>query len=183
MNTEANNSKLSSFTRRLMVLPALVAAVTLASTGSASAQTAFQATVKAVPGNDLPCAQALCGSASIDGYGPAAWTFDLLTLPPGGQCSPYTGISTFQLLSGGGTLVLDEQGVVCTPGNSGNAARQDLFGAPITITTGWNVDTTGVYGTNTGVFAGLTGTGTATGKFDGPSFKDAYTGTLAPAAS
>jgi hypothetical protein len=186
MNTKANKSKLGTFTRRLMVLPALVVALSLASTGTASAQTAFQATVKDVPGNAGPCATTLCGSASIAGYGPAVWTFTVLTLNPGGlspQCSPYTAITTFQLLSGGGTLVLDEQGVACSPGNSGNAPRQDTFGFPWNlITASWNVDTTGVYGANTGAFAGLTGAGTATGKFDGPALRDAYTGSLAPAS-
>jgi hypothetical protein len=187
MNTKAKKSKLGTITRRLIVLPGLVVAVTLAFTAAASAQTAFQANVKAVPGNDWPCAGPVCGIASIAGYGPAAWTLDVLTVNPGGispQCSPYTGVGTFQLLNGDGTLVLDEQGIICTPGNSGNAPRQDPFGAPISlIAASWNVDTTGVYGANTGVFAGLTGTGTDTGKFDGPALKDAYTGTLTPAAS
>jgi hypothetical protein len=197
MNIRATKPTLGSSTRRLMALPALVVAISLAFTGAASAQTAFQATGNDSPRNEKTCVQTIpaiyvtanvvCSKTDIAGYGPAFWTDNILTVVPGDTpaCVAYTSVTTFQL-PGGDTLVLDEglPGTACSPGNSWNNPRNDPFGTPWPaggINANWTVDTTGVYGANTGVFAGGTGAGTMTGQYAGPEVKATYTGTLAPA--
>lgn len=66
----------------------------------------------------------------------------------------YTATTTFELLSGGGTLILDESGLVCAPGNSGSAPPQS-HGFPEYARSSWTVDPL-----SNGQFSGLTGSGT-----------------------
>lgn len=96
MNAQANNWKLGAFTRRLIVLPALVVAVSLAFTGAASAQTAFQASVKGNNPPPKPCpTTTFCGSANIAGYGPATWTLNgISTTPVSSGICPRTGLAS-----------------------------------------------------------------------------------------
>jgi hypothetical protein len=197
MNAERNKWKLGALARRLIVLPVLVAVVGLAFTAAASAQVAFQATVKGVNnplGNLGPCVQTIpstyvtthvfCGSTSIAGYGPVTWTLNATSVTPvSSACFDYTGITTFQLLSGDGTLVVDESAQACAPGSSGSAPSQDYFRAPLFANASWTVDpaTTGPLA-STGVFAGVSGAGTDTLQSGGPQLTGTYTGTLVPRA-
>jgi hypothetical protein len=165
------------------VVAAVAVAVTPASAG-ASTVSVFQAKIKYVSPipKPLPCAQTLCGTGTVDGYA-GIWEFNLLSFPSGpvAPCSPYTALSTF-VTRDGSTLVVDEKGTVCTPGNSGSAPRTgNPFVAPWTdITGGWQVDATSLAaGPNTGVFAGVTGgAGSDSAQITGPEGKVAYTGTL-----
>jgi hypothetical protein len=183
MNAQANNWKLGAFTRRLIVLPALVVAVSLAFTGAAYAQTAFQASVKGNNPPPKPCpTTTFCGSANIAGYGPATWTLNGISTTPvsSGICPrtglvpafTYTATTTFELLNGGGTLILDESGLVCAPGNSGSAPPQS-HGFPEYASSSWTVDPL-----SNGQFSGLTGSGTDALHAAGAHFSGTYTGTL-----
>ena len=162
MNAKANKRKLSAFARRVIVWPALVVAVSLAFTGVASAQTPFQATVKANGPGPAGCAF-ICGTADIAGYGQATWTWT----PPsdfapvnGPQCIPYgdQGIFaqvTFVLPDAlNSTLVLNERGSVCTPGGSNSNQPYGFpghVGHPAYVNGTWSVASA------TGQFAGLAG--------------------------
>lgn len=78
-------------------------------------------------------------------------------------------------LSDGSTLTLIETGTGCAPGNSGvapGAARS--FGNPVFV----NASFTVVGGT--GVFEGLTGSGTTTSLLAGESGHTSLSGTLDP---
>jgi hypothetical protein len=186
MNAKANTWRLGAVTRNLILLPALVVAVSLALTGAASAQTAFQASIKGIntkpgppcaPTITTPVTGVLCGSTTIAGYGPAVWTLNAnITGALSSACFTYTGTTTFQLLSGDGTLFLDETGTACAPGNSGSAPRHDWFGPPLFATASWTVDPA-----STGVFAGLASSqsaGTDTAQLAGAHTSATYTGTL-----
>ena len=184
------NGKLGALTRGLIVLPALVVALSLAFTGAASAQTAFQASVNGInPKPKPPCAPTItsppraavfCGSASIAGYGPVVWTLNATpTSPVISGCFNYSGTTTFELLGGGGTLVLDETGQACAPGNSGaSSASANSFGHPTYATASWMVDPA-----STGQFEGVTRAGTDTLHAAGAQLMGTYTGTLVPPAS
>ena len=80
MSDNVSRWKPGAFTRYLILLPALVVAVSLGFTGAASAQTAFQAGVKSTqPKPEGPCSNGAfyCGTAHIAGYGAASWNFFL----------------------------------------------------------------------------------------------------------
>jgi hypothetical protein len=163
MNAKANAWRPGVVTRYLLLLPALVVALSLSFTGAASAQPAFQATVKGISPKTKPCATTFCGTASIAGIGPATWTINVPdngTTPASGPCPygppalvkafTYTATTTFTL-SDGSTLVLNESGLVCAPGNSQSAPPQS-FGFPEYANSSWTVE-----GTPTGQFEGLAG--------------------------
>jgi hypothetical protein len=141
---------------------AAVLAASGAFAGVASAQTPFQATVKANDPSPAGCAF-ICGTADIAGYGHATWTWT----PPsdfaavnGPQCIPYgdRGIFaqvTFVLPDAlNSTLLLNESGSVCTPGGS-NAFQPygptAPVGHPTHVNGSWSVASA------TGQFAGLNG--------------------------
>ena len=158
MNAKGNAWRPGAVMRHLIFAPALVVALSLAFTGAASAQTAFQASVSGVvPKPKPPCpTTTFCGSASIAGYGPATWTLNVTnntTVSP--ACFTYQAVTTFELLSDDSTLVLDESGLVCGPGNSYPALPPTSFGGPLKSTGSWTVDPL-----SNGQFSGLTGAGT-----------------------
>ena len=157
----------------LLVLVAVVLGLGLAFCGTASAQTGFQATVTAKNPKPKPCPNNLfaCGTASTN-YGPATWTFDLTSFTLGGTCDPYTATVTF-VLADDSTLVLDETGITCGPGNSAlSNASANSFGHPNSPNGTWSVVTTN------GQFDGLTGT-TGTDALDiaGAQTSGTYTAT------
>jgi hypothetical protein len=189
MNVKQYTSRFGAFRRCLIVLSALVVALSLAFTGVASAQS-FQASVKANTPPPKPCpTTTFCGSASIAGYGPATWTLTATTTTVSpAPCPPpfrnglvstftYTATTTFDLLSGDGTLVLDESGLVCAPGNSASAqAPTPSKGFPeYASNSSWTVDPL-----SNGVFGGLTGSGTDALQAAGAHFSGTYSGTLGP---
>lgn len=163
-------------TRYLMLLPALIFALSLAFTPTASAQTAvpFRAKVNGIrPKPKPPCpTTAFCGTASIAGYGAATWTFDPTpTMTVSSACFAYTAETTFRLLSDGSTLVLNENALACAPGNS--VAPPQSFGDPLySKNSSWTVEAA------TGQFSGLTGVGTDTLRTDGARASGTYSGTL-----
>jgi hypothetical protein len=182
MNRNTDTRRLGTHTRPVFLLPAFVVALSLAFTGAASAA-AFQATVNGInpPGTpQCPTTLTFCGTASIAGLGPATWTLTAVsTTPASGPCPgarglasafTYTATTTFQLLSDGGALVLDESGLVCAPGNSASAPPQ-AFGFPeYAQNSSWTVVSA------TGPFSGLTG-GTDALHAAGARISGAYSGT------
>lgn len=185
MNANANTWRPGALTRHLILLAGLVAVLSAAFTGAASAQTTFQARVTGInPKPNPPCVSTVtpptpavfCGSASIAGYGPAFWTLNATATSLTSPCFTYTGTTTFRLLQSRppSTLVLDEIGTACSPGKSGSAPSQG-FGSPLFANASWTVDPA-----STGIFAGVTGEGTDTAQSTGAATIGTYTGTLAP---
>ena len=188
MNTKPTKWKLGAFTRRLIVLPAIVTAASLAFTAAASAdqqQTTvpFQASVsntnQATPAS-CPTAY-YCGYATIPGYGNAFWSFNVNDpagpIPLSYDCYLYVGTSTLTLNSDpGSVLVLDENVTGCQPGNSGNTPGfwPHALGHPLYATGTWTVDTK----LSSGQFKRWTGSGTDSGRSDGAPLEFAWTGTV-----
>ena len=168
-----------------LALPALLAALGLALTEPASAQTSFQASVTFTGTRPAgPCSNGayLCGTANIAGDGAATWNMYLpgYTLVPSPCGSTYTATTYFTLVSDpGSTLVLDEGGSLCGLGHDGAAYRgyfnegSKAFGHPFDIVGNWAVDPA-----STGQFAGLTGSGTDLALVAGAHAAGTYSGTL-----
>ena len=185
MTAQTNKWKLGAFAHRLIMLPALVVALSLASTAAASAPPAFQATVNGIhPKTEPPCPTSFCGTASIAGYGSATWTLDVLSNPPVSTACPRTGlvsVETYQATTtftipangvypNGSTLVLDESGLVCAPGNSYPGPPSEV-GVPLYAEGNWTVESA------SGAFSGLTGGGTDTLHSAGARISGTYSGT------
>ena len=108
-----------------MLVPALVVALTLAFTGAASAQTPFQATVSAPTRLPAPCSNGafVCGTANLAGYGAASCSilFNDFTVVQTSCGSTYTDATIYFTLDSdpGSTLVLNDSGNFCFPGNDG----------------------------------------------------------------
>jgi hypothetical protein len=176
MNAKTYTRRSGSVARHLLLLPALVVALSLAFAGAASAQTSFQATVNGInPKPKPPCPTTFCGTASIAGYGPATWTINAIsTTTVSSACFSYQATTTFELLSDGSTLVLNETGLVCAPGNSSSAPPQS-FGFPeYAKNSSWTVES------GSGQFSGLTGAGTDALHAAGARISGTYSGTLGP---
>jgi hypothetical protein len=177
MNAETYTPRSASVARHLLLLAALVVALSLAFTGAASAQTSFQATVNCINPKPKPACPTItfCGTASIAGYGAATWTLDATsTTTVSSACFTYLATTTFELLSDGSTLVLNESGLVCAPGNSSSAPPQS-FGFPVYAkNSSWTVES------GSGQFSGLTGSGTDTLRSAGARISGTYSGTLGP---
>jgi len=169
-----------------LALSALLAALSLAFTGTASAQTSFQASVTdTITRPAGPCVNGAyaCGTANIAGYGAATWNFyttnSTSAYSPCG--STYTATTYFTLVSDpGSTLVVDESGSLCGLGHDGAAYRgyfnngSKAFGHPFAIAGSWAVDSA------SGQFAGLTGSGTDLVNVAGAHAAGSYTGTPGP---
>jgi hypothetical protein len=178
----ATGSRSRSSAARLILASALVVALSLAFTGAASAQTPFQATVSAtqtLPAGPCSNGAFFCGTANLAGYGGASWNFYVTsTTPVPSSCgSSYTATTEFTLAGDpGSTLVLDESGPLCAPGNDGAAFFKEgakAYGHPFTIVGSWSVDPT-----STGQFAGLSGSGTDLVKTAGAHAAGSYSGAL-----
>ena len=130
-------------------------ALSLGLTATASAQPAFLASVKGInPKGHTQCPSTeFCGTASIAGYGTATWRINKIVTTPvsSGICLrtglvpafTYTATTTFVLgVRESSTLVLDEHGLVCAPGNSASAqALTPSFGArEYANNSSWTVD-------------------------------------------
>jgi hypothetical protein len=174
MHADSRTSTWRVIARRLLPLLALVAALSLAAAGGASAQAGFQATVKGNNPKPKPCANGdfVCGSATTT-FGDATWGFEPTgetPPPPGAPYGSYEATATFVLSDGSSTLVLDESGTICGPGNSIWAPGQSVsFGNPFYLTGSWTVETAtgefsslpvGTAGTDALHFAGAHSSGT-----------------------
>lgn len=169
----------------LILSPALVVALGLAFTATASAQTPFQASVSFT--YTLPFEKAggcsngayYCGTADIAGYGTASWNFYVtgLTVSQTSCGSTYQATTDFTLASDpGSTLVLDEAGPICGPGLDANGYFKEgstAFGHPNSILGSWTVDPA-----SSGEFSGLSGSGTDQASFAGAHGAGSYSGTL-----
>ncbi len=169
----------------MLALSALLAALSLAFTGTASAQTSFQASVTAtetLPAGPCSNGAYACGTANIAGYGAATWnmyvTGNTNVVSPCG--STYTATTYFTLASdSGSTLVLDEGGSLCGLGHDGAAYRgyfnegSTAYGHPFDIVGNWTVDKA-----STGQFHRLSGSGTDVVQVAGAHFAGSYSGTL-----
>lgn len=182
MRDNANRRKLGALTRHLILLPALVAAASLAFTGAASAQTTFQAGVAStVPIPAGPCSNGAfyCGTANIAGYGTATWNFYLLgyTISQTSCGSTYTATTDFTLASDGSTLVVNESGPICGPGKDAAGYFKEgpnAEGHPNYPYGTWTVDTAD----STGQFAGLSGSGSDALHAAGAHASGSYAGSL-----
>jgi hypothetical protein len=183
MSDNTNRWKPGALTRHLILLPAAVVAASLAFTGAASAQTAFQADVTAtgtLPAG--PCANGAfyCGTANIAGYGAASWNFFLTgyTISQTSCDSTYTATTDFTLADGS-TLAVNESGPICGPGKDAAGYFSEgpkAYGHPNYPYGTWTVDTAD----STGQFAGLAGSGTDALHAAGAHASGSYTGALEP---
>jgi hypothetical protein len=155
---------------------AVAIALTLAFAAAASAQSGFQASVTAKDPAPKPCpnGEFLCGTADIDNYGAAAWTFTLTSLTVEGTCDTYSATVTFELADDS-MLVLNENGIACGPGKSNlSNASSRSFGHPADVSGNWTVQTAD------GRFTGLTGSGSGTDTLHaaGAAAAGTYSGSL-----
>ncbi len=163
MHANSRTSTWRFIARRLLLLPALVVALTPAAAGAASAQAgSLQATVKGNNPKPQPCSNGdyVCGSGTTN-YGDATWTFDPTgetPPPPGAPCGSIEATVTFALSdASSSTLVLDESDTICGPGNSIWAPGQTHSnGNPFHLTGSWTVDT--ATGEFSSIPVGTTGT-------------------------
>jgi hypothetical protein len=120
----------------ILALSALLVALSLAFTRTASAQTSFQASATWAgtrPAGRCSNGAYICGTANIADYGAATWNF--YTTSGTGVFSPcgstYTATTYFTLVSDpGSTLVLDESGSLCGLGHDGAARQLHPAGPP-----------------------------------------------------
>jgi hypothetical protein len=162
--------------RKLWIVAAmLVTSSVLASAGLASARTTtFDASVKNHIQRAVGCPDGayLCGKATIAGFGSAEWRWFLVSFEQASEsCGDYTATVTFTLADGS-RLTLDEAGRDCSPGNSFSSYPLHSYGQPQTANGNWVVQQ------GTGVFAGLTGSGTNTLRITGAHLTATYTGVL-----
>ena len=134
----ATGSRSRSIAGRLMLVSALVLALSLAFTGAASAQPALQANV-AGTGTPRGCSNGatLCGTANIAGHGTASWNWFLTGVTPiQTSCgTTYTATEDFTLASDGSTLALNESGYICAPGKDAiGSSRRAPWRSGILIT-------------------------------------------------
>ena len=140
----------------------------------------FQASFQTFGGASTahPClAFVVCGTGTVAGFGDATSTLDLIAF----SFDPATGCGTATAefvitLADGSTLTLLETGTICWPGAAGTAPGSlfHSFGNPVRL------DFTFTVVDGTGVFEGLTGSGTMTGKLAGESGHITLSGTLDP---
>jgi hypothetical protein len=169
----------------MMLVSALVAALSFAFTGAASAQTPFQADATdtaTLPAGPCSNGAYICGTADIAGYGAASWNMYITgsAITPTPCDSTYTATTYFTLAGEpGSTLVVDESGNLCGLGHDGAAYRGYLnggpnsYGHPFAIVGNWTVDRG-----SSGQFSGLAGSGTDLLKLAGAHIAGTYTGTL-----
>jgi hypothetical protein len=178
MHANSRTSKSRSITHHLLGLVAVVLGLGLAFSGTASAQTGFQASIAGIFPKPKPCPDGdfFCGTA-ITNYGSAAWGFaPIQAQQVSNTCTlgpelVYEATVTF-VLGDGSTLVLDENGTACQPGNAFSApGAMHSFGNPTTLTGSWTVQSAN------GQFGSITGPGTDTLKSAGLQVSGTYAAT------
>jgi hypothetical protein len=149
------------------LLFAVASAAVLVVAGQASAANPLTATFtihfpKGHPASNAPCdPQEFCGVGTVAGYGAATITildetFDEI---PDSACFAVTRVEEIALLDASGTLVLESSGTFCRPGGSGDSnAGPSSYGAPGR----WDLQFTIDGADSTGIFQGVSGTGTET---------------------
>jgi hypothetical protein len=138
----------------LLVIPPLAEAQTTQSF-EAHFTNVQQRNAPPCPGGTLD----FCGTGTVSGFGPASYELQGtgITPIPNSQCLAVTAVVTITLADQSGSFAADATATVCFPGNSHTApGHLKSLGNPFKAT-GSFVITGG-----TGVFAGATGSGTAT---------------------
>jgi hypothetical protein len=116
-----------------------------------------------------------CGTGTIAGFGDVTSLAELTDLSgPDPETGCFNATVTRTLTFGdGSTLVLEEIGTLCQPGNAGNApGAAKSFGNPFTIDFTWTIVS------GTGRFAGASGSGTGSDRLAGDAGHAALTGTI-----
>ena len=168
--------------RRLALLCCLaVAGLAAASPAWAQTTTSFTAAIDEGFGRATahPCPvsefYAWCGTGTVAGFGEVTELAELTDFSgpdPETGCFEVTGRRTLTF-TGGGTLVLEETGTLCPPGNAGNApGAAKSFGNPFTLEFTWSIVS------GTGRFAGASGGGTGTDRLAGDAGHATLTGTI-----
>jgi hypothetical protein len=164
--------------RRILLPLATVLAMALwpAVTAAASTTQSFEAQFKETFGRaaSKPCQHFFCGEGTVQGFGEATSTLDLVRFEPieGTNCGEVTFARTITLADGS-TLDLIEEGTVCFPGNSTFApGAQQSFGNPFEFQGTYTIRR------GTGVFKGAKGTGSSTIKSAGDSGHSTLSGTI-----
>lgn len=183
LRDNANRSTSGAHMRRLILLPALVVALSPAFIAPALAQTTFRADVTTTQTRPAgPCANGayICGTADLAGYGVANWNVYITGYAPEySACGSRYTATTYITLSNdpASTLVLNEVGSLCGLGHDGAAYRgyfvqgSQAFGHPFAIVGNWTVDAA-----STGQFTGLAGSGTDRINLAGAQVGGIYTG-------
>jgi hypothetical protein len=160
---------------RLSLLAVLLALVAAPSAGAQTTQS-IDITLSSHLGRQKQaqqCGLLACGTTTIPGFGTAAWTIAPRSEDVGRSCGTASATVRFVLVSGAGQLDALVEGAICYPGNSHNApGAARSFGNPLTFAGTFTI--TG----GTGVFAGASGSGTATLKAAGALIRARATGTL-----
>jgi hypothetical protein len=163
-----------------VILALLAACVMLVASPASASDVPFHASFQEFFGKSAahPCQGAFaCGTGTVSGYGAATSTFNIIDFS-GFDPETGCGTGTFErviTLSDGSTLTLIETGTVCTPGSSSSApGAARSFGNPTSLNGTWTV------ADGTGVFEGLTGSGTTKNLLAGESGHTTLSGTLDP---
>lgn len=148
-----------------LALSVVLAGSSIVASGTASAQTNFNAKISAHITPHALCQDGVfvCGMATIVGFvNPAEYRLYVTSIaPPSRPCgkltagADYVATATFTLPDGS-KLTMDESGTFCLPGNSFPTGGIS-FGNPRTSFGNWTVRTA------RGEFSGITGSGTDTG--------------------
>lgn len=161
------NPKAGHYVKRTVKLAFLVvlAGSSVVASGTASAQTNFNAKISAHITPHALCQEGVfvCGMATIVGFvNPAEYRLAVTSIaPPSRPCAnltagaDYVATATFTLPDGS-KLTMDESGTFCLPGNSFPTGGIS-FGNPRTFFGNWTVRIA------RGEFSGITGSGTDTG--------------------
>lgn len=154
--------------KRLAIISIAAAALALAGVASGSTTQAFQATFHDVAFQNT-CSPPIvfCGSGVVAGYGQASIVVRATRNAPipGSDCTAVAGIRRIDLDDGSGTFVSTFTGERCPLGGGGNAFRVDFD---------WSADPDA----STGVFAGVTGTGSGVNTTAGNVQVVSLTGTV-----
>ena len=165
--------------RRFGVLLGLITCA-IAASAAAATTTSFSAeffeTFGRATAHSCPPDVFLCGTGTVAGFGNATETVVLTEFDPelasATGCSPLTLTRTITL-DDGSTLVTEETGTVCFPGNSfGTRGSFVSFGNPASFE-----GTYTILG-GTGVFKGARGTGTSTFTNSGDAGHASLSGTI-----
>jgi hypothetical protein len=136
--------------KRFTVIGLAALALAVAGTASATTTQAFHATFNDVSfQNTCTPPIVFCGNGNVAGYGRASTVVRVTRNVPiaGTPCNDVAGIRSMALDDGSGTFVSTFTGERCPLGNGGNAFRVDFD---------WAADPNA----SSGVFTGVTGSGT-----------------------
>lgn len=175
--------KISVMATLAVVSVAVGASLALTSPALADTTTRFKAVFHeefegASPSTACPTGGAdPCGVGRVIGFGAATERWVAGVEEDEGSCVRITdAVTTITLRDGSGTLQINEDEVVCWPGNSTNSPGNVVhsFGNPFYLNGTWEI----VSGSGTGVFAGASGTGTVTNYSGGDVIAIQYSGSI-----